>query len=113
MGFDFTIAVQPTFKNLDTELQYIKSALLYADKIVLISPIAYMYTQITTGGTDFDERRIIKLLKWVLPLCKEREPETYAAGMAVVEQLSPWLYGKKYKSIPMIQKIELRKQLRG
>lgn len=113
MGFDFTIAVQPSLTNIDRELQYIKSALLYADKIVLISPMAYMYTQLTTGGADFDERRILKLLKWALPMCQEREPETYREGIVVVEQLSQLMYSKQYKAIPMLKKIELRNQLKG
>jgi len=41
---NFTVAVIPTTKNLVNELQYIKSALLYADKISLISPLAYTFT---------------------------------------------------------------------
>lgn len=113
MGFDFTIAVQPSLTNIDRELQYIKSALLYADKIVLISPMAYMYTQLTTGGANFDERRIIKLLKWVLPMCQEREPETYHDGMAIVDQLSRLMCSKQYKSVPVMKKIELRNRLKG
>lgn len=112
MGFDFTIAVQPSLTNIDRELQYIKSALLYADKIILISPMAYMYTQLTTGGADFDERRILKLLKWALPMCQEREPETYRDGMAIVEQLSQLMRSKQYKSVPLLMKIELRTQLK-
>lgn len=112
MGFDFTIAVQPSLTNIDRELQYIKSALLYADKIVLISPMAYLYTQLTTGGADFDERRILKLLKWALPICQEREPKTYRDGMAVVDQLSQVMRSKQYKSAPMLMKIELRAKLK-
>jgi len=113
LSFDFTIAVQPALTTIDKELQYIKSALLYADKIILISPMVYMYTQLTTGGANFDERRIIKLLKWILPMCREREPDTYREGMAVVDQLSRLMYSKQYKSIPVLKKIELRNQLKG
>lgn len=113
MSFDFTIAVQPALTTIDKELQYIKSALLYADKIILISPLAYMYTQLTTGGANFDERRIIKLLKWILPMCREREPDIYREGMDVVDQLSRLMYSKQYKSIPVLKKIELRNQLKG
>lgn len=87
--------------------------MLYADKIVLISPMAYMYTQLTTGGANFDERRIIKLLKWVLPMCQEREPETYHDGMAIVDQLSRLMCTKQYKSVPVMKKIELRNHLKG
>lgn len=46
--FNFSIAVSPNKKiNLDIEMKFIKSALLYADKITIISPIAYLYFQLT------------------------------------------------------------------
>ena len=99
LDFNFTIAVQPELTSIDKELQYIKSALLYDDKIVLISPIVYMYTQLTTGGTTFDEKQIIRLMKFILPMCKEREPETYLKGKSVVADLSRIIYSKQYKSL--------------
>ena len=40
MGLDFTVAIAPSLQNIDRELQYVKSALLYADKVTLISPVA-------------------------------------------------------------------------
>lgn len=112
LDFNFTIAVQPELTSIDKELQYIKSALLYADKIVLISPMVYMYTQLTTGGATFDEKQIIRLMKFILPMCKEREPETYLKGKSVVDDLSRIIYSKQYKAIPLVQKIELRKQIK-
>ena len=45
MGFDFTIAIVPGKANIDRELQYVKSALLYADSVTLISPMAYFFTE--------------------------------------------------------------------
>lgn len=112
MGFDFTIAVVPELTNIDKELQYIKSALLYADQIFLISPISYMYTQLSSQTGTFDERNIIRILKYLLPLCKEQEPETYRDGMALVERLSSVMLNKRYKAVPMAKKIELRNQLK-
>ena len=52
MGFDFTVAITPSLQNIDRELQYVKSALLYADKVTLISPVVYLYTQLSTRETD-------------------------------------------------------------
>lgn len=112
MGFDFTIAVQPELTSIDKELQYIKSALLYADRIILISPMAYMYTQLCTGGAAFDEKRIVKLLKFILPICQEQDPETYRDGMDVIEQLSKFLYSKQYKAFPMRQKIGFQNEIK-
>jgi hypothetical protein len=112
MGFEFTIAVQPELTHIDKELRYIKSALLYADKITLISPMAYIYTQLTLRDENFDEKKIIKILKMALPLIEKRDPKTYAEGLTVVNQLSSIMYNKKYKGIPVLQKLELRTQIR-
>ena len=76
MGFDFTIAITPSVTNLDKELQYIKAALLYADKITLISPLAYMFTQLSSGGVLSDERRIIRIMEMILPMFNEQDPAT-------------------------------------
>ena len=40
MSFDFTIALVPKECDLTQEMKYIKSALLYADQVTLISPMA-------------------------------------------------------------------------
>lgn len=112
MGFDFTIAVQPEVTSINKELQYIKSVLLYADRIILISPMAYMYTQLYTGEAAFDEKRILKLLKFILPICEEQEPETYRDGMNIMGQLSKLLDSKQYKTIPLAQRIGFRNELK-
>ena len=80
MGFDFTVAITPSLQNIDRELQYVKSALLYADKVTLISPLVYLYTQLSTRGNRFDEKALIRILNYVLPLCEE-ETETYRQGI--------------------------------
>lgn len=113
MGFDFTIAVVPELTSIDKELQYIKSALLYADQIFLISPISYMYTQLSSQTSTFDERKIIKGLKYLFPLCKDRDPKTYHDGMTMVNELSSIMFSKRYKAIPMIKKLEFRSQLKS
>lgn len=53
MGFEFTIAVQPELTHIDKELRYIKSALLYADRITLISPMAYILYSINGTRRQF------------------------------------------------------------
>lgn len=113
MGFDFTVAVVPELTSINKELQYIKSALLYADQIFLISPISYMYTQLSSQASTFDEKKIIRVLKYLFPLCKDRDPKTYQDGMAMVNELSSIMFSKRYKAIPMIKKIEFRSQLKS
>ena len=110
MGFDFTVAITPSLQNIDRELQYVKSALLYADKVTLISPLVYLYTQLSTRGNRFDEKALIRILNYVLPLCEE-ETETYRQGKSVIDQMSAIVFSKQYKAIPMTRKLELRKIL--
>lgn len=113
MGFDFTIAVVPEMASIDKELQYIKYALLYADQIFLISPISYMYTQLSPQARTFDEKEIMRLLKYFLPLYKDQDPETYQNGMAMVNKLSSIIFSRQYKAFPIIKKLEFRNQLKS
>ena len=111
MGLDFTVAIAPSLQNIDRELQYVKSALLYADKVTLISPVAYLYVQLSENGTNLNERSIIKLLKYVLPLCEQQSPETFKQGQAVIDQLSKLVFSNRYSSLPMVQKLEMKRML--
>ena len=111
MGLNFTVAMAPTLKNIDRELQYVKAALLYADKVTLISPMAYIYTQLSSNGARMDIRSLIRLLKYIVPLCHERAPETYRRGQETINELSRIVSSKQYKSLSMPQKIEMRRLL--
>lgn len=65
MGFDFTVALAPSGPNIDRELQYVKSALLYADKVTLISPMAYLYTQLANDSSKMDMKEMVRLLDYI------------------------------------------------
>ena len=112
MGFDFTVAITPS-KNLEREMQYIKAALLYADRITLISPLAYLYTQLSTEGKNLDEFVVLRMFESVLPLCKDQKPELYRDGVSALNQLRPLLRSKKYRAVPVLEKIKIRKELLG
>ena len=70
MGFDFTIAITPDKLKIDREIQYAKAALLYADNITLISPIASFCYQSMYNSRGFDRRKIEKLLSNVVQWLK-------------------------------------------
>ena len=61
MSFDFTIALIPKEPNLTQEMSYIKSALLYADQVTLISPMAYLFHQFTDENNSLNEKNAINL----------------------------------------------------
>lgn len=64
--FDFTIAITPNGPNLDREIQYIKSALLYADSITLISPVAEMYVDYTSDKYKKDRDSVFWAISTIL-----------------------------------------------
>lgn len=112
MGFNFTVALAPSGPSIDRELQYVKSALLYADSVTLISPIAYLYTQIANNSSNLDIKDMVRLLDYVLPLCENSDPALYASMVGPINQIRPWLLNKKkFRAIPKLKQIEIRNGL--
>lgn len=112
MGFDFTVALAPSGPSIDRELQYIKSALLYADKVTLISPMAYLYTQLANDSSKMDMKEMVRLLDYVLPICQNSDPILYESMIGPINQIRPWITSKKkLRSMPKLTQISLRKGL--
>ena len=111
MGFDFTIAITPKITNIDQELLYVKSALLYADNILLISPLAYMYTQLSLNKPMANETDIIRIIKACIPMVEENSPNSAPKMKKAIEDFSALFHSKRYRSVPMVQKIEIRHAL--
>ena len=110
MGFDFTIAVVPS-ENIDTELQYIKSALLYADRITLISPLAYLYAKISTDNKTLNELNVIQIMEYIIPICEDQDPVLFKEGMQSIKEFKPLIKSKQYKALPMREKLKVRREL--
>lgn len=111
-GFDFTIAVSPdSLMSLDREMKYIKSALLYADSIKLISPIAHTYFELTDEKYNRNERQAIGLLEQVLPFVKMADLKVYHESKPAISTIKHIVSSKRYKSVPMPMKIQLKREL--
>lgn len=110
MGFDFTVAIAPS-DNIEQELQYIKAALLYADKITLISPLAYLYSQLSSQSNHLSEKDVVRMIEYALPLCRKQEPVLYQNGLSAIGQLKSLLYSPKYRSVKYVDRIKIRKEL--
>lgn len=95
MGFDFTVALAPSGPNIGRELQYVKSALLYADKVTLISPMAYLYTQLTNDSSKMDMKEMVRLLAYILPICQNSDPALYESMVEPINQIRPWITNRK------------------
>lgn len=113
MGFDFTVAVIPNGTNLTTELQYIKSALLYADKVRLISPLAYTFVQLTSDTNRKNEQSALKLFNQIMPLVKLKDESAYSHTKPIIDQLSKIVFSKQYRSVPLPQRLEIQKLLKN
>lgn len=87
MKFDFTIAIVPNNTSLEREMNYIKSALLYADQVMLISPLAYMFDRLTDNSNGLNERTVIKLFEQILPLAKLNDTSFYEETYPVIRYL--------------------------
>lgn len=112
MSFDFSIAISPNFTDIDRELRYVKSSLLYADAISLISPVAYVYTQLMTDDIKRDEKNLIRIMKMCVDICKSKSPELCNECSNIIEQYSTIIDDQKYKSnISLKTKIGLRSKL--
>lgn len=112
MGFDFTVAITPNGTSLTKELQYIKSALLYADKVRLISPAAYTFVQLTADINRRDERTATRLLNQVMSLMKLKDESTYFRWRPTIDKLSQIIFSKQYQSISPLQRLEIQKTLK-
>ncbi len=110
--FNFTVAICPNNINLDREMAYIKSALLYADSVSLISPIAYLYFQLTDERNQNNERAALQLIKKVMPFCQSADPILCQQYEPVIKEFEKILLGKKYKSIPMVLKLQIKRELK-
>ena len=111
MGLDFTVAITPSATNIDRELQYIKSALLYADSITLISPVAYLFTKLGMLDDPKDVRAVIRMLEYSLPIVRDQNPDLYLQGTNAIRQLKPILNSKKYRLLPAVTKMEFQQML--
>ncbi len=110
MSFNFTVAVVPNNIDINTELLYVKSALLYADEITLISPIAYLYTLITNDKNLKDERAAYDLVKLIAPFIKSSNEDLFSGLVDYMNTSSNILFGKN-KSIPIKTKFRIRQIL--
>ncbi|MBU5333573.1 hypothetical protein KQI61_15345 [Anaerocolumna aminovalerica] len=108
-NFDVTVAICPDGISLKNDIKYIKSTLLYADTVNIISPITYTYSQLTQYKNSVSEKDAIKLAKICIPFCK-------CADQSIGDQ-ADYAFNyleKNYKlltNLPMIERMQFKKQM--
>lgn len=106
-SIDFTIAITPKTASIEQDMLYIKSVLLYADTITLISPVAYTYFDLTDEADRKNEKTIISLMDKVLPFCKYSNPAYCQEIEPTLAAFKKLVFSKKYKAVPMKMKIPI------
>ena len=111
-SIDFTIAIAPRTTSIEQDMLFIKSALLYADTITLISPIASTYFDLTNEADRKNEKTIFSLMDKVLLFCRASNPAYCQSIEPTLKQFKDLLFSKKYKAIPMKIKLPMISSLR-
>ncbi|MFA0815443.1 MAG: hypothetical protein ACC608_06600 [Anaerofustis sp.] len=111
MDLNFTIAVAPNATNIQNEMKHIKCALLYADKITLISPFAAIIYQITDKSNQNDEKHILQLLLKIMKLSKSSNPSFYKENIQFFQSALDQVKQKAYQNIPTMERLKFRHDL--
>ncbi|MDR7856109.1 hypothetical protein [Tissierella sp.] len=111
-GFNFTIAVAPndSFK-LEREMRYMKTALLYADEITLISPVVHTFFELTNKKYVNNERKGLILLDKIASLIKLCDYSEYQHYSEVIEPMKDKINSKQYKHAPYYLKFQFMQTL--
>ena len=72
-----------------------------------------MFHQFTDEKNSLNEKNAIKLFYKILPLIKEKDPNTYNSFYPVLNELSKIVNGKQYNSLPYVKKIQIKSQLKS
>ena len=112
MGFDFAVALVPRKANIYRELQYIKAALLYADSVTLISPVAYIFQQLTDETYKKNSRQAVKLIQQILAMIKPSHPEVYNESAPIVNEFVNILRKNQFRSIPYVERLKFERHLK-
>lgn len=113
MSLNVTVAVVPSSTGIDVELQYVKSALLYADNVILISPLAYLYTQLTYQPNTINEKHFMFLLEKILPFAKLQDQALYEQGLSILNQLKSLLKSKKHMQLSYIKRLNIINEVKS
>jgi hypothetical protein len=108
MAFEYTIAVLPNGTNLTNEIKYIKSALLYADKITLISPLAYLFHQLTTDSSKVAEEAVLQSLFNMLEFIEQADSAMCEQYYPELQKISQAVHDPRYKQLSYAKKLQFK-----
>lgn len=107
--FNVTIATYPNQISLQNDIRYIKSTLLYADNVTLISPLASVYTDLSNNQSTLDEIAVLNLFERAAPYCRAGDVDLEKQIINTVEKLRVVMKTKN-RSIPMTKRLEFNRE---
>jgi len=108
---DFTIGIAPDNASIEQDLLFIKSALLYADTITLISPMASTYYKLTNETNRQNEKTLFELINKVLLFCQSANPDKCEEMKPALDQFGEILHSSQYKSAPIKLRLQIKTAL--
>lgn len=112
-SMDFTVAVTPDTMSIEQDLLFIKSALLYADTITLVSPMASTYFNFKDTNNGKNEKTLFKLLMNIMPYCECADPEYIGSVKDTLFKFNDIINSKMYKSIPTSIRLPIKQALQN
>ena len=111
MSLNITVALTPKGTDISREMSYVKSALLYSDKVNLISPIAYIINQVAYNDLS-NEKKIMSLFNTILPFIEKADEKTYKEAKELMSQCGSILGISKNRSIPYSKRMAIIKRVK-
>jgi len=111
MSFEFTVALVPNTTSFSRELQYLKAALLYSDKVRLISPVAYIFLQLTDENYSLNDASVLKHINSVMPFIKAVDANFYAEVTPVLNEMAPFFRYKDERRLSYANRLKIDREL--
>lgn len=108
---DFTIGIAPDNASIKQDMLFIKSALLYADTITLISPMASTYYNLTNKANRNNEKTLFELIKKVFLLCQFANQSKCSEMKTTLDEFGEILNGPHYESAPVKVRLQVKAAL--
>ena len=110
MAVEFMVAVKPNAKNLDAELQALKAAVLYADKVSVLSPSFDVYHTLTLKSKNKKniEIDIINRLLKAVPVCEFVSKDDLTEEHGQLLELQRVSKTPQYRNSSLVERLKIQ-----
>lgn len=110
MAVEFMVAVKPNAKNLDAELEALKAAVLYADKVSVLSPSFDVYHTLTLKSKNKKniEIDIINRLLKAVPVCEFVSEDDLTEEHGQLLELQRVSKTPQYRNSSLVERLKIQ-----